>query len=69
MRLYAIKTYEIDKINKIESWYKKWCHKAGFFSKALTYQGCGNTMVDLSNLLSFLSGQVIYFCLLVLGQV
>ena len=32
-------------------------------------QGCGNTMSDLSDLVSFHSGQVENFYLLVLGQV
>ena len=33
------------------------------------YQGCGNTMPDLSDLVPFHSGQVEKFNLLVLGQV
>ena len=33
------------------------------------YQGCGNTMPDLSDLVPFYSGQVENFNLLVLGQV
>ena len=39
-----------------------------FASKTVT-QGCGNTMPDLSDLVSFHSGQVENFYLLVLGQV
>ena len=33
------------------------------------YQGCGNTMLNLSDLVPFHSGQVENFNLLVLGQV
>ena len=38
-------------------------------SAVCKYQGCGNTMPDLSNLVQFHSGQVENFYLLVLGQV
>ena len=37
--------------------------------KKTSVQGCGNTMPDLSDLVSFHSGQVKNFYLLVLGQV
>ena len=40
-----------------------------FFNPKIVKQGCGNTMPDLSDLVSFHSGQVENFDLLVLGQV
>ena len=44
--------------------------QSNFSSTRMTFnQGCGNTMLDLSDLVPFHSGQVENFNLLVLGQV